>query len=234
MAGVKTLLGGILLTATLAISTVTPALAWHPDGKIIKKVQNITTNSVLADANSDNQAVEVKPGDTIRYVIEVRNAAAPAANNHNDMVGTVMTDTLPTGVELAANPATRQISENLGRLKPGETKVKEYTLKVTSQSNGQIVVNKACFTGDTEVNDNPQKGCDEARVKVKVPVQPPKPEEPEVPKPEQPETPAPQPQEELPIELPATGIETILGATTGVGAITYAGYHYLRSRRILG
>ncbi|HEX6462201.1 MAG TPA: hypothetical protein VFZ58_02905 [Candidatus Saccharimonadales bacterium] len=232
MSGVKTLLSGVMVAAMLVVSTAVPALAWHPNGKIVKKVQNVTTSSALADANDNNTAIEVKPGDTIRYVIEVRNAAAAAANNHNDMVGTVMTDTLPAGVELASQPTLRTISENLGRIKPGEAKTKEYTLKVTSQKNGEVIVNKACFTGDTEVNDNPQKGCDEAKIKVKVPVVPPKPEEPKAPTPEQPTVPQVQP--ELPTELPATGVETILGASAGVGVLTYAGYSYVRSRRILG
>src|SRR5689334_13491464 len=88
---------GIIGTLTIAGLTTT-AFAWHPKGVITKKVQNVTMSSVLSEADTVAQAVAAKPGDTLKYVIEVRNDAAPADKNYNDMVKTVMTDTLPAGI----------------------------------------------------------------------------------------------------------------------------------------
>lgn len=210
---------------TLATLTGT-AFAWHPKGAIIKKVQNVTTGSALADADTASSAVAAKPGDTLKYVVEVRNDGAPDSKGWNDMAKTVMTDTLPAGVELASNPAQRQITENLGLLKPGQKVTKEYLVKVTASSDTTIS-NTACFTGDSTANDNPQKGCNPAVVKVTVP--PVVPETPIVPKtPEVPVTP------EMPAELPKTGAtENILASAVLLGAAVYAAYRYNQSKREL-
>jgi uncharacterized repeat protein (TIGR01451 family) len=221
---------GVSSIAVVA-SIATPALAWHPKGVIVKKVQNVTANSTLSDANTTAQAVAAKPGDTLKYVIEVRNDGAADNNGSNDMAKTVMTDTLPAGVELASNPSQRTITENLGLIKPGQKVVKEYTVKVTASKDG-VIANKACFTGDSTVNDNPQKGCDDAVVKVTVPEQP-KPEQPkpEAPKPEAPKAEAPK--QETPATLPETGPADVLGATAGIAAAGYATTRYVASKRNL-
>lgn len=217
---------GVTSIVTLATLTNT-AYAWHPKGAIVKKVQNITTNSALGDADTAATAVAAKPGDTLKYVIEVRNDGKPDSKGYNDMAKTVMTDTLPAGVELASNPAQRQITENLGLLKPGQVITKEYLVKVTAKQNGTIT-NTACFTGDSTANDAPQKGCNPAVVTVTVPKTPEPPVTPENPK--TPETPAP----ELPAELPKTGLgENILASTLAVGIAAYAIYRYAQSRRDL-
>lgn len=213
-----------VVVSLVAIATIsTTAFAWHPKGVIVKKVQNITTNSALADADTSAQAVAAKPGDTLKYVIEVRNDGAADSKGYNDMAKTVMTDTLPAGVELVGNPAQRQITENLGLLKPGQKVTKEYTVKVTAKTAGNIE-NKACFTGDSTANDNPQSGCNPAVVKVTIPVVPvtTKPEEPK------------KPVIETPVELPKTGAaENVFAATIALGAMLYAISRYVISKRDL-
>jgi len=206
-------------TVTVATFSAT-AFAWHPEGKIIKKVQNVTSGSSLNDAN-DNTAVVAKPGDILKYVIEVKNVGKAASNGYNDMAKTIMTDELPAGIELVNNPAQRKITEDLGLLKPGESKTKEYLVKVTASKAGAIK-NTACFTGDSTANDNPQKGCDPAVVKVTVPSTP-----------APPSTPKP-PVVEMPTELPKTGVaENVLAATITLGALFYAISRYVISKRDL-
>jgi uncharacterized repeat protein (TIGR01451 family) len=205
---------GVLTAATVSAT----ALAWHPKGVITKSVMNQTTGSALSDANNAASAVSAKPGDVLKYVIEVRNDGS--AGNSNEMHFTKLTDTLPAGVELVSDASKRSITEDLGTIKPGEKVTKEYLVKVTSTKDGDLIENQACFTGDSEVKDNPQKGCDVADVKVTVPPkEEPKPEpKPETPAP-QPETPAPTPQ-----ELPHTGASEFFAPVAAVvsGAGAYA------------
>lgn len=220
-------LAAIIVASTFAYS----AFAWHPNGVIVKKVQNVTAGSALSDADSTGTAVAAKPGDTLKYVIEVSNTGASDSKGYNDMAKTVMTDTLPAGVELVSNPAQRKITENIGLIKPGAKVTKEYLVKVTSKTD-ETITNTACFTGDSTVNDNPQKGCNPAVVTVTVPPVVTPPVTPEVPvtiTPEVPETPV----VETPAELPHTGAtESIFGAIA-LGIATYAVYHYVQSRREL-
>lgn len=216
----------IIGTITLAGLAGT-AFAWHPKGVISKKVQNVTAASALSEADTAAQAVAAKPGDTLKYVIEVRNDGAADAKGYNDMAKTVMTDTLPAGIELASNPAQRQITENIGLLKPGQKVTKEYTVKVTSQTNGTIS-NTACFTGDSTANDNPQQGCNPAVVKVTVPEVPVTPVTPQTPS--TPETPP----VEVPAELPHTGAaENIFGSALAIGLAWYAIHRYVNSKKEL-
>lgn len=219
------------VTSIIAVGAIAQTtLAWHPEGKIVKKVQNVTSGSALADADTDAAAVAAKPGDTLKYVITISNPAKPADKNWNDLAYIKMTDTLPAGVELVSNPAKRTITESLGTLKPGQSVTKEYLVKVTAKTNGTIK-NTACFTGDSEVKDNPKQGCNPAVVKVTVPpVKPPvTPEIPEVP-----ETPITETETEVPTELPKTGpAETLLGSILAIGAVTYAVNHYVASKRKL-
>jgi uncharacterized repeat protein (TIGR01451 family) len=221
----KLLLSGAVIGTIAIAGLTTTAFAWHPKGIITKKVQNITTGSALSEADTANQAVVAKPGDTLKYVIEVRNDGAADSKGYNDMAKTVMTDTLPAGIELASNPSQRQITENLGLIKPGQKVTKEYTVKVTASKNGTIE-NTACFTGDSTANDNPQKGCNPAVVKVTVPEKP----TPPVTTTPKPETPAPK--VEMPAELPKTGMtENILGSAVVLGAAWYAIHRYAISKR---
>lgn len=213
-----------LLAASLAVGaslvTAAPALAWHPQVDITKYVQNVTTGGAKSDANTNGDVVQVKPGDTIKYVIEIKNPAPAADNNWNDLYYTVMTDELPAGVELVSNPAQRKITENIGVILPGAKVTKEYTLKVTSTTDGAFITNKACVDGDSKVKDtNPKPhDCDNAVVKVK------KPEEPKVP--ETPKTP------ETPTVIPSTGPEAIIGTGLGLSALGYGIVAAARSKRV--
>jgi len=223
----KVVLLSAAIISTLTIASIsTTAFAWHPKGVITKKVQNVTTSSALSEADTAGTAVAAKPGDTLKYVIEVRNDGAADSKGYNDMAKTIMTDTLPSGVELASNPAQRQITENLGLIKPGQKVTKEYLVKVTASKTGTIQ-NTACFTGDSTANDNPQQGCNPAVIVVTIP------KTPDVPiTPITPETPAPTP--EIPAELPRTGLgENVVAATVVLGAGVYAAYRYAASKREL-
>ena len=204
------LLGVSLLTGVIVASAMsTTILAWHPEGQIKKYVQS-------QDANTVQTAVGAKPGDVLTYTIEVSNVGQPASNGYNDMHYTILNDTLPVGVELVSNPSQRQITENLGVLKPGQKITKEYAVRVTSTTDKDVVTNKACFTGDSEVKDNKQSGCDPAVVTVTVP------EEPEVP--EEPKTPEQPAKGADPQVLPATGpasVATIFTGTTGLGYVAH-------------
>jgi uncharacterized repeat protein (TIGR01451 family) len=164
------LLTSASLTSLMAIGLVAaPAYAWHPKGVIVKKVQNQTAGSAISDANTKETAVSAAPGDTLVYTITISNTGAPAANNDDDMAATKLSDTLPTGIELVSNPTQRTITEDLGTITPGNSVTKTYAVKVTDTTDGDVITNKACFTGDSIVNDNPQSGCDVAIVTVKVP-----------------------------------------------------------------
>jgi len=224
----KTLLGAALAATVIVAGVSTNAFAWHPKGVISKSVQNITAGSALSEADTVATAVAAKPGDTLKYVITVKNDGAADSKGYNDMANTVMTDTLPTGIELVNDPAKRQITENLGLIKPGQSIKKEYVVRVTVSKNGAIE-NTACFTGNSTANDNPQKGCNPAIVTVTVPETPVTPTTPETPvTPQIPVAP------EVPAELPHTGIaeNAFLGALT-LGAGWYAIHRYINSKREL-
>lgn len=232
----KIVLGASIATLLTAATISYSAFAWHPKGVIIKKVQNVTTASALSDADSTASAVAAKPGDTLKYVIEIRNDGAADSKGYNDMAKTVMTDTLPAGIELASNPAQRTITENIGLIKPGQKVTKEYLVKVTASKDGDIK-NTACFTGNSTANDNPQQGCNPAVVTVTVPEVPPvvTPEEPETPvTPETPVVETPETPAEMPAELPKTGTtENVFLLAAVLGAAWYAAHRYVQSKRDL-
>jgi uncharacterized repeat protein (TIGR01451 family) len=216
---VTTILATASVIGVVGASTLSAtALAWHPKGVITKSVMNQTAGGQLSDANDAKTAVNAKTGDTLKYVVEVRNDGA--AGDGNEMHFTKLTDTLPAGVELVSNPATRTINEDLGTIKPGEKVSKEYLVKVTSTKDADLLENKACFTGDSEVKDNPQKGCDVADVTVTVPkVETPAPTP-------TPETPAPTAPVTAPAEtLPQTGASEFLAPIVAFtsGAAAYVG-----------
>jgi uncharacterized repeat protein (TIGR01451 family) len=218
---VKTLVVSGVVSLGLVAAVASPAFAWHPEGKIVKKVQNVTAKSELSDANSASDAIAAAPGDVLTYVITVSNAQTDD-DGKNDMVNTVMTDTLPDGLEFVSNAAQRTISENLGTLKPKQSVTKEYQVKVTASADTTIT-NKACFTGNSAANDNAQSGCDTAVVKVTVPKQ-------ETPTPTTPTTTTPTPQTPAAAVTPASTTTTALPSTGPASTIligllaTVAGY----------
>jgi len=158
-----------LTTILAASSLAAPAYAWNPKGGIVKQVQNQTAGTAISDANDAATAVSAKTGDMLVYTITVSNTAAAAQNGNNDMASVKLSDTLPTGIEMANSPSQRTIDEDLGTIKPGDKVTKTYSVKVTSTTDGDVITNKACFTGDSTAKDNPQNGCDVAIVKVSVP-----------------------------------------------------------------
>ncbi len=224
---VSSVLLSAAIIGTISIITISQnVLAWHPQGAISKRVQNLTTGSALVEADSAAAAVTAKQGDTLKYVITVSNNGTADDRGYNDMAKTVMTDTLPVGIELTASSAQRTISENIGTIKPGQSITKEYTVKVTTTSDSTIQ-NTACFTGNSTANDNPQQGCNSAFVKTHTPFTPATPTP--TPTPAAPTTPT---TPELPAELPHTGItENILGSAVILGVIYYAVHSFVASQR---
>lgn len=221
------LVAAISVGATLIAAQ--PALAWHPEVDIKKSVQNVTTGSALSDANTNGAAVTAKPGDTLKYVIEMSNPAKAADKKWNDLVKVTMTDTLPAGVELVSNPSQRTLTEKIDRLVPGQKITKEYTVKVTSKTDGAYINNNVCVDGNSEANDAYRKDCDNAIVKVNVPVEP----KPEEPKPEEPKVETPEtPKEEVPAELPATGPAAFAVTGLGLSAAAYGVVRAARSRML--
>lgn len=158
------------LIVTLGITGT--AFAWSPQGKIVKTVQDLTTNSAVSNATTAGDALTVAPGDTLRYTVVVSNIGEPKDDHHDDMAFTKMTDSLPAGVEIISNTSEQQISEDMGTIVPGASVTKQYDVKVTDQTDGDIISNKACYTGNSTVKDNPQAGCSTVIVKVHVPEQP--------------------------------------------------------------
>jgi len=217
----------------IAATVASPVFAWHPKGVIVKYVQNETTASALADANDVSSAIGAKTGDTLKYVIKVSNTGAADNRGWNDMANTVLKDTLPAGVELVGNASQRQITVNLGTIKPGKTVTKEYEVKVTSATDGDIVTNKACFTGNSTANDNPQAGCDNAVVKVRVPEKPVTPPVTPPATPVTPTTPETPVTPEAPKTLPNTGAGNLIVPAVIVSALGYAGFlTYLKRRAV--
>ncbi|HEX8227665.1 MAG TPA: hypothetical protein VF572_07395 [Candidatus Saccharimonadales bacterium] len=228
-----TLSSAVVLSVAVAGSVVAPAYAWHPEGKITKSVQNMTSGGQAKDANTAETAVIAKPGDILQYTIEVTNVAKPAANNWNDLAHGVITDKLPEGVELVSDPSVREIKATMPTILPGNGFTKQFQVKVTGTTDGKIVENIACYTADSLVKDNPQKGCDTANVKVAVPVTP------VVEAPAAPVTPAPAPVTPVQ-ETPAKGggelaeptvlPEAGVGSTAIVTAVAATVFGFLASR----
>jgi uncharacterized repeat protein (TIGR01451 family) len=230
MKAIKILALASITGIVAASSFAAPALAWHPKGAIKKSVQNQTTGAALTDANTSQTALAAKPGDILKYVIEVSNTGS--TGNQNEMHFTKLTDTLPAGVQLVSDPAKRQISEDLGVIKPSAKVTKEYLVKVTSAKDGDLIENKACFTGDSEVKDQPQQGCDVALTKVTLPKEEPKPQ-PEAPKPEQPKPEAPKVESAATQQLPQTGPSSALAPILALasGSAAYIGRQLIVKRR---
>jgi uncharacterized repeat protein (TIGR01451 family) len=207
----KRIFGGVTLSGIIAAVAISgTALAWHPQGTITKSVQDITANGTMQQADTDAAAVTVKPGDVLDYEIVISNTASKASNNENDMANTVMTDTLPNGIELLSNTSETTITQNIGTIKPGDKVTEDYVVKVTANTDGEIITNKACFTGNSVVNDDAQSGCDVAEIKVSNPAAPtpaPTPTTPATttPTPTTPAPSAPAPAVPAPQSIPNTG-----------------------------
>lgn len=210
-----------VLSVAAAASFSTTAYAWSPKGSISKTVQNVSTNTAAGEM------VNAKPGDTLKYTVTVSNIAAPAEKQYNDLAFTVMTDTLPAGVELVDNAGTRTIREDMGTILPGKSVTKTYTVRVTSTTDGAVVENQACFTADSVIKDKPQKGCDSAKFTVDVP---------ETPAPVTPVTPVQPKTPEAPkssLQQPAMLVETGVSSTVAVYGLLAGAAGYLAHRTYL-
>lgn len=226
-----------LCTATIAGNLLSAVVAAAQDPMVVIKqsVQNQTTNSPLSEADTKEQALQAKPGDVIKYVITIKNNAAEAENNKNDFAFTKLIDALPAGVELVSNGATREINEDLGNIQPGKTVTKEYIVKVTGRD-GDVLENKACFTGRFEAENKAQSDCEPAFVAIAE-----QPKEPSTPTPTTPATETPKTEEQTPSAsqdegktsapatsaeaLPTTGPSDFIAplAALGAGGIAYTG-----------
>ncbi len=144
--------------------------AWHPVGAISKTVQN-TSAAVAApvEANTEETAIAVKTGDVVRYTITVSNKATANDRGYNDLAFIKVTDKVPEGLESVENPAQRTISFELKNLVPGESASKTVDMKVTATTNKLVVSNEACYTADSLVKDQPQAGCDLAKIRLNIP-----------------------------------------------------------------
>lgn len=162
----------------IAASVSTVALAWHPEGKITKEVQNVTLNSAYADANESSSAISARPGDTLRYRITIVNPAAPAESQYHDLASIKSTDTLPVGVTMASGSKDKDFGSTV--VVPQNTQGNgtksvsyDFTVKVNTDVNdGTLICNTAAFTGNSITNDAPRFGEDKACVKVTVPPAP--------------------------------------------------------------
>jgi len=137
-----------------------------PVGSITKSVENVSTNSALSNANNVTTAVAVKTGDTVEYVVVISNNGQPGSNNA--MVNTVLTDNLPSGIELTSNSSQRTITDNIGSIQAGSKVTEQYQAKVTATQSGPIE-NEACYTADNTQNGSLPRACDAAYINVTIP-----------------------------------------------------------------
>ncbi len=222
-------------SVAIAAAVASPVLACHPQGKIVKTVMDVTTASKTVDANTTGAALEVNQGDVLTYTVTVSNQETLAGKNGEDqMVNTVLTDTLPAGVQLVSDPSKTTVTDNLGNIKAKSSVTKQYQVKVTSDQDGAVLTNKACYTSTSNLgNKYNQNGCDVAIVKVHVPEKPVTPPvtPPATPvTPTTPETPA---TPEAPKALPNTGAGNYILPAVVVSALGYAGFlTYLKRRAI--
>ena len=209
----KLLLSGVT-GVSIAALIAAPALACTPKGVIVKYVTDVTTGSKMVDANTEADALTVNPGDTLMYTIVVTNNGGTTKDDADAMIETMLTDSLPEGVTALSGSAT--ISENLGRISEHSKTTKTYSVTVNKNVlDGQVVTNKACFTGEATNHDKNQHqaGCDVAIIKVHVPPVTPPTEPPVTPTP--PTTPQPQ---VLPHTGPA-GLISVAGISGGLGYV---------------
>jgi uncharacterized repeat protein (TIGR01451 family) len=220
---IKMLTTSTITGIALATLVTAPVFACTPKGVITKYVQDQTTGSQMVDANTAASALTVHPGDTLIYTVVVGNNGGPSNNGVDDMIETTLSDTLPAGVTSVNGNAV--ISENLGTVKEKKTVTKTYTVKVDANTtDGQVITNKACYTGKATNHDSKQDqaGCDIAIVKVNVPPTPtPIPTPTPTPTPMPTPTPTPQVQGAT-TTLPNTGAGNFLlpaGLVSGIGYV---------------
>ncbi len=218
--------GASVTGVVIAGVIVSPVLACRPQGKIVKTVQDVTTNSQIVGGNNSENALIVSKGDTLTYTVTVSNHETVEGKQHQaDMTNTVLTDKLPDGVELVSNPGEHTITEQLGTIKAKGHVTKQYQVTVTETQDGTLLTNKACFTSNSRMGKKfNQNGCDVAIVKVHVPVTP-TPTPTPTPEPTPTPTPSPTPAPTEPVDtLPNTGAGNIIIPAALASVVGYAGY----------
>lgn len=161
----------------LATTFSTTALAWHPQGKITKEVQNVTLSSAYADANDANTAIAARPGDVLRYRMTVVNPAPAADKQWNDLTKIKVTDTLPSGVTMDSGSKDADFKSTVVVPQSSKNGTKSvsyvFTVKVNAGvADKTVICNTATFNGNSIVGDAPRSGSDKACVKVTVPPAP--------------------------------------------------------------
>jgi len=132
-----------------------------PFPQIFKRVRNDRTG-VESDGDTIQSAVKVQPGDPITYSVTVTNQGNGPLNE------TVVTDSLPAGVELRDNPQNRDLSVNLGTIEGGGGRKNIKILaKVTSKKDKECINNIAKFTSKEGF-----EGEDNAFICVEIPPKP--------------------------------------------------------------
>ena len=121
----------------------------HAD--LVKHINNSYNEYTTNISNKDSN-------NTVQSVVTVSHSNGAVVSTGTSTSGGVKND-------VEVDNEDSNITESLGTLKPGQSVTKEYLVKVTAKTNGSIK-NTACFTGDSEVKDNPKQGCNPAVVKV--------------------------------------------------------------------
>lgn len=225
-----------VICATFTTLQVMPVMAVDQNATkatITKSVQNQTTNSAVAAADTKEDALQAKTGDILKYVIELKN------NSDKELKTIKITDSLPAGVELVSNSAQRTITEEIAAIKAGESVTKQIIVKVTAGKDGDIIDNQACFTATLDSETTEQHECNSAAIRIgekPAEQQPaPAPTKPETEaKPEAKPTETPQPAATAKAEdLPTTGPSDVIAplAAISTGALGYLSRLLVLKRR---
>jgi len=153
------LMGALAFAATVSFGAT--ALADAPVGVVNMTVVDVTNGSMPNDAITKSSAQPVYPRDTLEYQILVTNQAI---DETDQMVDTVVTDSLPAGLTLVSED-----NLSLGVVDPFSSVMVNVTATVNSTASG-IIENQACFTSSSLDGASSQSGCNISMVNVLAPV----------------------------------------------------------------
>lgn len=201
----------ILLIALLPAAS----LAAEPQGVLVQRLLNSTLS--ILPIRADVTAQPVNPGNVLVFSIQVQNQATATGS---DMVNTIVTDNLPSGLTLL-----NEDDLSVGSIAPQANATVNVTAQVNSNATGEIT-NQACFTATSLDGSSPQQGCDTAMISVIPAVAGAANKPPATVVPTAPGTPSTGAATPLP-DTGAALAATVLG-TTG---IAFAAFTYVRARR---